>query len=119
MGLSSAWALSKASSPHGYQSTGLSLCCNRYGLVSCASWFVMISFSPPRWRLCYRFYEPYHRASFSVSARRFFGLFFALLLPEFIRDQTPPRSPPPFRAFLRTLVHRPPISPSSSVRGGV
>ena len=48
MGLSSARALSRASSPHGYQSTGLSLCCNRYGLVSCAKRFVMISLSLPR-----------------------------------------------------------------------
>jgi tRNA modification GTPase len=37
--LSSALALAKASSPHGYQSTGLDLCCNRYGLVALASLF--------------------------------------------------------------------------------
>src|SRR5512147_453361 len=33
-GLSSARARAKASSPHGYQSTGLCACCSRYGLVS-------------------------------------------------------------------------------------
>src|SRR6185503_2106957 len=31
-----------ASSPHGYQSTGLSACCRRYGLVSCARRFMLI-----------------------------------------------------------------------------
>src|SRR5215470_4540109 len=39
MGLSSARAFAKASSPHGYQSTGLCACCSRYGLVSRASRF--------------------------------------------------------------------------------
>src|SRR5881296_1055283 len=34
MGLSSAFARANASSPHGYQSTGLCACCSRYGLVS-------------------------------------------------------------------------------------
>ena len=34
IGLSSARAFAKASSPHGYQSTGLSLCWRRYGDVS-------------------------------------------------------------------------------------
>src|SRR5215211_6428396 len=38
-GLSSARAFSNASSPHGNQSTGLSACCRRYGLVSSASRF--------------------------------------------------------------------------------
>src|ERR671918_592140 len=38
-GLSSARARSNASSPHGYQSTGLSACWRRYGLVSAASLF--------------------------------------------------------------------------------
>src|SRR5690349_22420579 len=38
-GLSSARARSNASSPHGYQSTGLSRCWRRYGLVSPASRF--------------------------------------------------------------------------------
>src|ERR1700761_1976171 len=35
-GRSSRRARCSASSPHGYQSTGLSLCCSRYGEVSCA-----------------------------------------------------------------------------------
>src|SRR6188472_265807 len=39
MGLSSARARSNASSPHGYQSTGLCACWRRYGLVSCARRF--------------------------------------------------------------------------------
>src|SRR5450759_5010720 len=34
IGLSSWRALLSASSPHGYQSTGLCACCSRYGLVS-------------------------------------------------------------------------------------
>src|SRR2546425_7628006 len=38
-GLSSARAFANAASPHGYQSTGLSACCRRYGLVSSASRF--------------------------------------------------------------------------------
>src|SRR5436190_21400038 len=37
IGLSSARARANASSPHGYQSTGLSACGGRYGLVSPAS----------------------------------------------------------------------------------
>src|SRR5437868_12423881 len=37
--LSSARARANASSPHGYQSTGLSLCWRRYGLVESASRF--------------------------------------------------------------------------------
>src|SRR6266852_7629270 len=36
IGLSSRLALSSASGPHGYQSTGLSACWRRYGLVSLA-----------------------------------------------------------------------------------
>src|SRR5258707_15544922 len=36
MGLFCCLAASKAWSPQGYQSTGLSACCNRYGLVSAA-----------------------------------------------------------------------------------
>src|SRR5919202_3373141 len=43
MGLSSSRALPSASSPHGYQSTGLSLCCSRYGLVSFANLLAMMS----------------------------------------------------------------------------
>src|SRR3954468_23624612 len=39
IGLSSSRARASASSPHGYQSTGLSLCCSRYGDVSCARRF--------------------------------------------------------------------------------
>src|SRR5258705_11490436 len=39
MGLSSLRARAKASSPQGYQSTGLCACCSRYGLVSRASRF--------------------------------------------------------------------------------
>ena len=34
IGLSSVFARSSASVPHGYQSTGLSLCCSKYGLTS-------------------------------------------------------------------------------------
>src|SRR5579884_1130284 len=36
IGLFSLRARSSASGPHGYQSTGFSACCRRYGLVSCA-----------------------------------------------------------------------------------
>src|SRR5215212_1479072 len=43
MGLSSSRALLSASSPHGYQSTGLSLCWSKYGLVSFASLLAMLS----------------------------------------------------------------------------
>ena len=39
MGLSSAFARASASSPHGYQFTGLCACCLRYGLDSFASRF--------------------------------------------------------------------------------
>jgi hypothetical protein len=39
MGLFSALAFSKASSPQGYQFTGLSLCCKRYGDFSLANLF--------------------------------------------------------------------------------
>src|SRR5919201_3297587 len=42
MGLSSSRARASASSPHAYQSTGLSACCRRYGLVSSASRFTLI-----------------------------------------------------------------------------
>src|SRR6266550_487820 len=38
-GSPSARARASASSPHGYQSTGLPACCSRYGLVSCSSRF--------------------------------------------------------------------------------
>jgi hypothetical protein len=38
-GLCSSAARRKASSPHGYQSTGLWACCCRYGLLSRARWF--------------------------------------------------------------------------------
>src|SRR5205807_6302504 len=44
--LSSARAFSNASSPHGYQSTGLSACWRRYGLVSPAR-----RFTRPTYRL--------------------------------------------------------------------
>src|SRR5918993_891362 len=47
MGLFSRRARSNASSLQGYQSTGLSLCCSRYGLCSAASRFGTV-------RLCYR-----------------------------------------------------------------
>src|SRR5579875_2978645 len=40
MGLSSSFALAKASSPQGYQSTGLFACFNRYGLFSSESLFI-------------------------------------------------------------------------------
>src|SRR5918998_1491566 len=43
-GLSSAAARANASSPQGYQSTGLSACWRRYGLVSSAKRFI----GPPR-----------------------------------------------------------------------
>src|SRR5215207_5281777 len=42
IGRSSARASSKASSPHGYQSTGLSACWRRYGLVSPARRFISL-----------------------------------------------------------------------------
>src|SRR5947207_1708331 len=51
MGLSSWHALASASSPHGYQSTGLSACWRRYGLVSWARRFTCPVFqaaAPPR-----------------------------------------------------------------------
>src|SRR6266536_3145118 len=40
IGLSSARAFANAASPHANQSTGLSACWRRYGLVSCASRFI-------------------------------------------------------------------------------
>src|SRR6184192_1367573 len=40
IGLSSAHDFANASSPHGYQSTGLCACCRRYGDFWCASRFV-------------------------------------------------------------------------------
>ena len=47
MGLLSRRAFSKASSPQGYQSTGLCACCSRYGLFSCARRLVcMIEIAP-------------------------------------------------------------------------
>src|SRR6266851_2784593 len=42
IGLSSTLAFTKASSPHGYQSTGLWACCNKYGLVSLIKRFVCL-----------------------------------------------------------------------------
>src|SRR5258707_11979446 len=45
-GLSSVNALDHASSPQGYQSTGLSACCRRYGLDSCCSRFGMDPWLP-------------------------------------------------------------------------
>src|ERR1041384_5749372 len=42
IGLCSTRAFVKASSPHGYQSTGLCACCKRYGLVSCCSRLVCL-----------------------------------------------------------------------------
>src|SRR3990172_9850719 len=42
MGLSSSLARLSASGPQGYQSTGLSLCCSRYGELDCASRFGML-----------------------------------------------------------------------------
>src|SRR6266446_603819 len=43
MGLSSCFAFSSASSPHGYQSTGLCACWSRYGLVSLESRLVWVA----------------------------------------------------------------------------
>src|SRR6266581_8961897 len=43
MGLSSVRERSRASGPHGYQSTGLCACWRRYGLVSSISLFVCCS----------------------------------------------------------------------------
>src|SRR3977135_1618566 len=52
IGLSSALARVSASDPHGYQSTGLSACCSRYGLVSSARRLAMLGMvggrAPPR-----------------------------------------------------------------------
>src|SRR6266566_6994252 len=42
MALSSSRARARASSPHGYQSTGLSACWRRYGLVSPARRFISL-----------------------------------------------------------------------------
>src|SRR5918996_2383436 len=47
-GLSSSRALFNASSPQGYQSTGLFLCWSRYGLVSLASLLATASHLPKR-----------------------------------------------------------------------
>src|SRR5215211_8834364 len=47
-GLSSSRALCNASSPQGYQSTGLSLCWSKYGLVSFASLLAKASHLPKR-----------------------------------------------------------------------
>src|SRR5579862_5664581 len=46
MGLSASLAAWKASSPHGYQSTGLSRCWRRYGLVSSARRFTRPAYDP-------------------------------------------------------------------------
>src|SRR5215208_3147348 len=50
MGRSSSRARRSASSSHGYQSTGLSLCWSRYGLVSFASLLAILSlpYAPER-----------------------------------------------------------------------
>ena len=45
--MSSARARANASSPHAYQSTGLSACWSRYGLVSCARRFTRPRYSGP------------------------------------------------------------------------
>src|ERR1044072_3199241 len=52
MGRSSAFARSSASGPQGYQSTGLSLCCSRYGLVSFARRLGMMECGSARVREC-------------------------------------------------------------------
>src|SRR5215203_2338642 len=52
MGLSSSRALRRASSPHGYQSTGLFLCWSKYGLVSLASLLATASLLPPPGTAC-------------------------------------------------------------------
>src|SRR5690348_15242839 len=46
MGLPLRLASASASSPHGYQSTGFSACCCRYGLVSFASRFGILRTLP-------------------------------------------------------------------------
>src|SRR6476619_8563087 len=46
IGRSSSRARARASAPQGYQSTGLSRCWSRYGLVSCAKRFAMSSHYP-------------------------------------------------------------------------
>src|SRR5881275_2331270 len=48
IGLSSRFAAANASGPQGYQSTGLSLCWRRYGLVSWASRLLAVMTSPYR-----------------------------------------------------------------------
>ena len=47
-GTSRSRASAKASSPHSYQSTGLSACCSRYGLVALANRFAMAPTLPGR-----------------------------------------------------------------------
>ena len=53
-GLSSFFAFSNASVHHGYQSTGFSACCNRYGLISFFRWLLI--FSP---FLCFLLFCPF------------------------------------------------------------
>src|SRR5450759_4611230 len=52
MGLLRRSASARASGPHCHQSTGLSLCCNRYGLVESASRFAITVASPDRFHWC-------------------------------------------------------------------
>ena len=52
IGLSSLFALERASFPHGYHSTGLYACCNRYGLLSVINLLALILLSLCLLSLC-------------------------------------------------------------------
>lgn len=67
-GRSSARARANASSPHGYQSTGLSACWRRYGLVSVASRFTRRSLRPHRCYFC-RVVDPFITAAGPAPAK--------------------------------------------------
>ena len=67
MGRSSDRARSSASAPQGYQSTGFSECCRRYGLVSSASRLGMTRGSGPRMKSAA---EPVESVMFPRSSRQ-------------------------------------------------
>src|SRR6185437_13646964 len=96
MGLSSLSARAKASSPHGYQSTGLCACWRRYGLVSAIS--RLVYFGLPSGFRCRISMQPRripHRQSGAAPGGRLINCFWA---PEstFILPAPPkrPASPP-------------------------
>src|ERR1700739_3917331 len=81
-------AAANASSPHGHQSTGLSACCKRYGLVAPRSRSAMLPILPPLAR--------------SVASR-----------PRFAQLRGPPSGRSPSGAALTAS---PPLAPGGTVR---